>query len=93
MSVTKLNGAAMQDLIDSATFINNATLFTLISDGIVKNSSKALEDIKNINEQIENRLALSGDELPELNSLKDVALDHAKKLRYRVSFFIFLQIL
>lgn len=84
MSVTKLNSAAMKDLIDAALDINNATFYNTLSGGIVRNSSKALEDLNNGNREIEEMLALLEDDFPKLINLTDVALHHAQGLRNRV---------
>ncbi|XP_045509429.1 laminin subunit alpha [Colias croceus] len=83
MSVTKLNSAAMKDLIDAAIDINNATYYNTIANGIVQNLTAVLEDLNNTNEIMEDNLESIGDELPELANLTDVALSHASGLRKR----------
>lgn len=77
----------MKDLIDAALDINNATLFNILSNGIVKNSSKTLEELNNGNREIEDRLTLLAQAIPELNNLTDIALHHARGLRNRVRLF------
>ncbi|CAK1588443.1 unnamed protein product [Parnassius mnemosyne] len=83
LSVTKLNSAAMKDLIDAALDINNATFFNTLAAGTVNSSSNSLDDIATKNQEMEDRLALLAESLPELNNLTDVALHHARGLRNR----------
>ncbi|XP_049885179.1 laminin subunit alpha [Pectinophora gossypiella] len=82
-SVTKLNGAAMKDLIDAALDISNATLYNNLASAIVKNSTKALEENNNANNDMEERLARIAEELPQLKNVTDEALGHARSLRNR----------
>lgn len=84
-SVTQLNTAAVKDLIDAALDISNATYYNAVAAGIVKNSTEALKDNTNANNEMVERLAKLTEELPELTHLTDEALDHAKSLRNRVS--------
>lgn len=89
LSVTKLNGAAMKDLIDAAIDINNATYFTAKVGDITKNAVKVLNDINSINTETENSLQNITDLLPNLNNLTNEAYVHAHNLRDRVSHFNF----
>ncbi|XP_032527888.2 laminin subunit alpha [Danaus plexippus] len=83
LSVTKLNGAAMKDLIDAAIDINNATFWTIKVGNIVQNASKVLEEVNNTNGNVKDSLDMIADKLPELTNLTDEALNHARNLRNR----------
>lgn len=87
LSVTKLNGAAMKDLIDAAIDINNATFWTIKVGNIVQNASKVLEEVNNTNGNVKDSLDMIADKLPELTNLTDEALNHARNLRNRVSIY------
>lgn len=78
----------MKELIDAALDINNATLFNSLANSTVKNSSQALSDNNLANDEIAERLVRLSAELPELTNLTNVALDHARSLRYRVSYLV-----
>lgn len=83
-SVTKLNNAAMKDLIDAASDISNATLFT----GKMKLKSNitdlALDDIGIANANMNTSIETLTSSLPELTNLTNEALNHASNLRDRV---------
>ncbi|XP_045458049.1 laminin subunit alpha [Melitaea cinxia] len=83
LSVTKLNGAAMKDLIDAAIDINNATFFTSIVDGITKNAVNVLKDLSSANNETEDSLKRIADDLPNLTNLTDEALVHASNIKNR----------
>ncbi|XP_046976709.1 laminin subunit alpha [Vanessa cardui] len=82
-SVTKLNGAAMKDLIDAAIDINNATYFTSKVDAITKDAANVLNEISAVNDETEKSLMTIADTLPNLSNLTDEALVHASNLRNR----------
>ncbi|VVC86157.1 unnamed protein product [Leptidea sinapis] len=83
MSVTKLNSAAMKDLIEAATDINNATFYNAVVGGLVQNTSNVLNDITNTNDLMADNLVELDENLPELINLKEDALSHASNLRSR----------
>ncbi|KAJ0183974.1 hypothetical protein K1T71_000397 [Dendrolimus kikuchii] len=83
LSVTKLNTAAMRDLIDTAYDIGNATLNNMIVSNVVVNASKASEDINGANGLMEERLNNLALELPQLQSMADEAKHHTTMLRNR----------
>lgn len=85
MSVTKLNSAAMKDLIDAALDINNTTYYNVVMGSVVQNLSKVMEDLNNTKESIENTLEAIDDDMPDLNNMTSEALTHASNLRTRVS--------
>lgn len=83
--MTELNTAAINDLIDAALDISNATFYNTVAGAIVKNSSEALKENTNANNEMVDRLKTLTEELPVLTHMTDEALDHAKSLRNRVS--------
>ncbi|XP_034839290.1 laminin subunit alpha [Maniola hyperantus] len=82
-SVTKLNSAAMKDLIDSAFDISNATLFTGKTKEEARNMSLALENIQNTNANMSYSIETIIKSLPELTNLTNEAVNHARNLRNR----------
>lgn len=84
-SVTKLNTAAMKDLIDAGYDIGNATFHNLVVATIVVNSTKALDNLRLANQDMVDRLEELKQDLPELQNLTDEATHHTTMLRNRVS--------
>ncbi|KAJ8736784.1 hypothetical protein PYW07_000055 [Mythimna separata] len=82
-SVTKLNTAAMTDLIDAGYDIGNATFLNIVAAAVVDNSTKALGDIGTTNQDLVDRLADLEEKTPELRNLTDVAYQHTSNLRNR----------
>ncbi|KAJ8738019.1 hypothetical protein PYW08_000614 [Mythimna loreyi] len=82
-SVTKLNTAAMTDLIDAGYDIGNSTFFNVVAAEVVDNSSKALGDINTANQDMVDRLTELEEKMPELRNLTDVAYQHTSMLRNR----------
>lgn len=83
-SVTKLNTAAMKDLIDAGYDIGNGTFHSLVAGTIVVNSTAALEAIGKANQELVDRLEELENTLPELLNLTAVAGQHTSMLRNRV---------
>ncbi|CAB3226438.1 unnamed protein product [Arctia plantaginis] len=83
MSVTKLNTAAIKDLIDAGYDISNSTYHNLVIADLVLNSSKALENIRAVNQDLVDRLEDLKQKLPELKDLADEATHHTTVLRNR----------
>ena len=75
----------MTDLIDAGYDIGNGTYFNLVAGGIVNNSTKALDNIRQTNQDMVDRLADLEEKLPELRNLTEVANHHTYMLRNRVS--------
>ncbi|KAH9634640.1 hypothetical protein HF086_000612 [Spodoptera exigua] len=82
-SVTKLNTAAMKDLIDAGYDIGNGTFHNLVAGTIVQNSTRALENIGTTNQNMVDRLADLEKDLPDLRNLTQVARQHTDMLRFR----------
>ncbi|XP_049703370.2 laminin subunit alpha [Helicoverpa armigera] len=82
-SVTKLNAAAMQDLIDAGYDIGNGTFYNLVAATVVDNSTKALDSIRTANQDMIDRLEDLEVKLPDLRNLTEVANHHTYMLRNR----------
>ncbi|XP_075991137.1 laminin subunit alpha isoform X2 [Anticarsia gemmatalis] len=82
-SVTKLNMAAMKDLIDAGYDIGNGTFNNLVVATILVNSTKALDDLKAANQDMETRLEELKTKLPDLENLTNEAEHHTTMLRNR----------
>lgn len=84
-SVTKLNTAAMGDLIDAAYDIGNATYNNMAVGAKLAGAGRAAADLDAANRDVADRLdALTG-ELPQFEHLTSEATHHATMLRRRVN--------
>ncbi|XP_037870167.2 laminin subunit alpha [Bombyx mori] len=82
-SVTKLNTAAMGDLIDAAYDIGNATYNNMAVGARLAGAGRAAADLDAANRDVADRLdALTG-ELPQFEHLTSEATHHATMLRRR----------
>lgn len=79
----------MKDLIDAASDITNATLFTGKMKLKTNISTIALNDIENANMNMNISIETLTSSLPELTNLTNEALNHASNLRDRVRYYKF----
>lgn len=85
-SVTKQNAGAMEDILETAKYIANASNeFFLARDLLNNRAPKVLTDIVQARENIEYRILDIDRTLPELRNATSLAEHHTNILRNRVS--------
>ncbi|XP_060809379.1 laminin subunit alpha [Amyelois transitella] len=82
-SVTDLSSAAMLDLIEAAHDTTNATQYTNIATDAVADAVKALEEIRQQNINMDDRLIELDKKMADLNNYTNVAHQHAMSLGNR----------
>lgn len=75
----------MEDLVDSAYMITNASSLFTSSKGVVDNGTKVLNDINAAITNLEERIKEMDRELPDLRNVTDVADHHSSVLKNRVN--------